>query len=125
MVFILYNCSCSDTTANSFKVDGGNLVSDDWGGQGIFQSQNIDVSAITSVNITALTVNSGANENKFKYFYILDGGTRVETAYIPSADGDNVNYTILSLDVSGATTLAVGFEFEEHAITQVIHFSFH
>ncbi|AOW18734.1 hypothetical protein LPB03_15295 [Polaribacter vadi] len=108
----------SDTSANSFKVDGGALVSDDWGGQGIFQSQNIDVSAITSVDISALSVNSGANENKFKYFYILDGGARVETADIPSADGDNVNYSILNLDVSGVNTLVVGFEFSENGGSQ-------
>ena len=108
------NVPSSDGTANSFKVDGGNLVSDDWGGQGIFQSQNIDVSAITSVNINALSVNSKATGNLFKYFYILDGGARVETSDIPSADGDDVNYSILNLDVSGANTLVVGFEFDEN-----------
>jgi hypothetical protein len=108
----------SDTTANSFKTNGGNLVSNDWGGQGIFQSQNIDVSAINSVDISALTVNSGANEDSFKYFYILDGGARVETADINSGDGDNVNYSILNLDVSGANTLVVGFEFSENGNNQ-------
>ena len=47
-------------------------------------------------------------------FYILDGGARVETSDIPSADGDDVNYSILNLDVSGANTLVVGFEFDEN-----------
>ena len=60
----------TDGSANSFKVIGTALVSDDWGGQGIFESQSIDVSAINSVDISAITVNSGANDDTFKYFYI-------------------------------------------------------
>ncbi|MEE9408768.1 MAG: lamin tail domain-containing protein [Polaribacter sp.] len=108
----------TDSSANSFKVTGGSLASDDWGGQGIFQSQNIDVSAINLIDISAITLNSGANENKFKYFYILDGGSRVETANTTSTNGDNVNYTISALDVSGANTIVVGFEFEENGGSQ-------
>lgn len=103
----------SDTSANSFKVSGGSLVSDDWGGQGIFQSQSIDVSALNSVDISAITVNSGANDNNFKYFYILDGGSRVETANITSNNGDPLNYSI-TVDVSGANSIVVGFEFDEN-----------
>jgi hypothetical protein len=104
----------TDGSANSFKVIGTALVSDDWGGQGIFESQSIDVSAINSVDISAITVNSGANDDTFKYFYILDGAARVETANIESTNGNNIDYTISGLDVSAANSLVVGFEFDEN-----------
>ncbi|WP_435412945.1 lamin tail domain-containing protein [Psychroserpens mesophilus] len=103
----------TDSSSNSWEVIAGELLSDDWGGQGIFTSQVIDVTGINVVDITATGVNVGANENNFSYFYILDGGTRVETAFA-SSNGDPVNYSVLSLDVSGATTLEVGFEFSEN-----------
>ena len=65
------NTPGSDSSANSFKVVGGVLNSDDWGGQGIFQSQVIDVSSINNISISATSVNISANDNIFKYFYIL------------------------------------------------------
>ena len=100
----------TDSTPNSFKVVGGVLKSDDWGGQGIFESQSIDVSTISSINITATSINSGANDDDFKYFYILDGGSRVETSDVSS----NPIYSITNLDVSSNSTLVVGFEFSEN-----------
>jgi hypothetical protein len=113
--FLSYTSTPStDGSANSFKVSGTELVSDDWGGQGIFKSQNIDVSAINAVDISALTVNSGANDNTFKYFYILNGGARVESTNISSTNGNNIDYTISGLDVSAVNSLVVGFEFDEN-----------
>jgi len=104
----------SDGSANSFSVSGGALVSDDWGGQGIFQSTSIDVSSLSSINISATTVNSGANDDNFIYFYILDGGTRVETSIGATNNGDPLDYSIIGLDVSTANSLIVGFEFSEN-----------
>jgi hypothetical protein len=113
--FLSYTSTPStDVSANSFKVIGTALVSDDWGGQGIFESQSIDVSEINSVDISAITVNSGANDNSFKYFYILDGASRIETANIESTNGNNIDYTISGLDVSAVNSLVVGFEFDEN-----------
>lgn len=106
----------TDITANSFKVVGGQLVSNDWGGQGIFESANIDVSGISSVDITAISQNVSANDDNFDYFYILDGGSRVTTSIGVTNDGDPVNYNITNLDVSGASTLVVGFEFSENGV---------
>ncbi|MEY8847895.1 lamin tail domain-containing protein [Psychroserpens sp. XS_ASV72] len=103
----------TDGSDNIFEVIAGELVSDDWGGQGIFTSQVIDVTGISVVDITATGVNVGANDDNFTYFYILDGGSRVETP-VSSTNGDPVNYSVLSLDVSGATSLEVGFEFSEN-----------
>ncbi|MHB0754276.1 lamin tail domain-containing protein [Polaribacter sp. M15] len=104
----------TDGSANSFKVVDGALLSDDWGGQGIFQSQSIDVSSINTVDISAISQNSGANDDNFTYFYILDGGSRVETPIGETNNGDPVSYSISGLDVSGANSLVVGFEFSEN-----------
>ena len=104
----------TDGSENTFEVVSGELQNDDWGGQGIFTSQIIDVSSINTVNISATGVNSGANDNSFNYFYILDGGSRVDAANISSSNGDPVNYSITDLDVSGASDLQVGFEFSEN-----------
>ena len=104
----------TDSTTNSFKVSGGVLTCNDWGGQGIFQSISIDVSTYMSVNISASGVNSGANDDDFTYFYILDGGSRVETSIGVTNNGDPVNYNVTALDVSGASTLIIGFEFDEN-----------
>ena len=113
--FLSYNSQPStDSGGNTFKVDGGALVSTDWGGQGIFTSQVIDISGVDFVNIEALTTNTGANDNQFKYFYILDGGIRIETEVGVTTNGDPLNYTISALDVSSHNTLTVGFEFSEN-----------
>ncbi|MBV7268921.1 lamin tail domain-containing protein [Winogradskyella luteola] len=102
----------TDGTANSFSVSGGALVSDDWGGVGIFESASIDVSLFSNVNISAITQVTGANGDIFSYFYILDGGSRVET--VMSDFSSDLIYSVSSLDVSGATSLVVGFEFDEN-----------
>jgi hypothetical protein len=107
----------TDATENTFEVVLGELQSADWGGQGIFTSQVIDVTDINTVTISATGVNSGANDNNFTYFYIIDGSNRVETPIL-SNDGDSVNYSIAGLDVSGASTLEVGFEFSENGADQ-------
>lgn len=102
----------SDGTPNSFKASNGALVSNDWGGQGIFQSSSIDVSSVSTVYIFALTQVNGANDDNFTYFYILDGGNRVET--IISDFSTDLIYSIPNLDVSAASSLIVGFEFSEN-----------
>ncbi|WP_425077417.1 lamin tail domain-containing protein [Psychroserpens sp. S379A] len=103
----------TDGSDNIFEVVGGELVCDDWGGQGIFTSQVIDVTGISVVDISATGINVGANENNFTYFYIIDGGTRVETP-VSSSNGDPVNYSLTGINVSGATDLEVGYEFSEN-----------
>lgn len=108
----------SDASDNIFKVSSGSLISNDWGGQGIFQSQSIDVSGINFVNISAATMNVGANDYKFEYFYILDNGSRIGTGDISSNNDDPINYNINNLDVSGASSLIVGFEFFENGANQ-------
>ena len=103
----------SDTSANNFEVLSGDLFNQDWGGQGIFTSQVIDVTGLSVVDITATGINVGANENNFIYFYSIDGAPRVETA-VTSTNGGPVNYALTGINVSGATDLEVGFEFSEN-----------
>jgi hypothetical protein len=103
----------TDASANSFKTSGGSLVSSDWGGVAKFQSTSIDISMINVVNISAITENNNANDGVFNYFYILDD-TRVDADNIISVNEDTLDYSILNLDVSGNTSLIVGFEFSEN-----------
>ncbi|WGH75406.1 lamin tail domain-containing protein [Tenacibaculum tangerinum] len=113
--FVSYSTTpATDGTTNSFKVNDGALISDDWGGQGIFTSQSIDISAISVISISAIGTNIGANDDSFTYFYILDGGTRVETTVESTVNGDPVNYNIYNLDVATNNTIQVGFEFNEN-----------
>lgn len=117
--FLSYNTApSSDSTINTFKVVSGKLETTDWGGEGVFESQPIDVTHISSLDIAALAVTlSDAVQNVstefFKYYYILDDGPQVETPIVLSGDTDGtpVNYSINNLDVSSATSLVVGFSF--------------
>ena len=116
---VSYNTApSSDATANSFKVVLGKLETTDWGGEGIFESQSIDVGQFSTIDISGLAVTLSDNVQNvgtefFKYYYILDGGTSVETDIILTGDidGSSVNYSITNLDVSSASTLIVGFAF--------------
>ncbi|MGK0413615.1 MAG: hypothetical protein ACJA1B_001823, partial [Polaribacter sp.] len=117
--FLSYNTAPStDSTLNTFKIVSGKLETTDWGGEGVFESQHIDVTSISTLDISGLgvtlsdAVQNGSTEF-FKYYYILDDGSPVETAIVLSGDTDGtpVNYAITNLDVSSATSLVVGFSF--------------
>lgn len=117
--FLSYDTApATDGSGNLFKVRTNKLETTDWGGEATFKSQNIDISGETSINITATGVTLGSSVQNvaaefFKYFYILDGGTPVETDIPLSGDtsGTAVNFSITGLDVSAANTLVVGFSF--------------
>lgn len=116
----------SDTSANEFSVEastqglGGNVLqSNDWGGQGIFESQNIDVSSLSTVSVAAVALGEGTDfiNNQptefFQWFYRLDGVRTDSTTYTDgTADtGADIGWSIPSLNVAGVTNLVVGFEF--------------
>ncbi|TXD54279.1 MULTISPECIES: T9SS type A sorting domain-containing protein [unclassified Polaribacter] len=108
----------SDTTTNSFKVVSGKLETIDWGGEGVFESQSINISRFSTIDIAGLGVTlsnkvQNVGTEFFKYYYILDGGIPIETNIIltEDTDGTSVNYSITNLDVSVASTLIVGFAF--------------
>jgi MYXO-CTERM domain-containing protein len=106
----------SDTSANTADFASGVFTSSDWGGSGTFTSDSIDVSLFNEVNIDAQfdgLFNTASEGSTF--FYQLDGGT-------PSFFGtgaEDVEYTddvvgVPALDVSGASTLVVGFDFNHN-----------
>jgi len=104
----------TDGSTNSFITQGGKLISSDWGGRAFFETSAIDVSAVNSVTITAVgaTVGDGVFNSAaegFNWFYILDGGASVPQPVITS-DG-SLDYSE-AIDVTGVSSLVVGFEFE-------------
>lgn len=102
----------TDGSTNSFITDGGALTASDWGGGGSFISSTIDVSSLDLVDISGL--GSGVFNNPptefFTWFYSLDGGAAV-TADLPSGDFDQ---TFSNVDVSGGSSLVVGFNFNHN-----------
>ena len=111
----------SDGSTNSFITQGGILFSDDWGGEGNFETVEIDVSGVDAINISAVasTRGNGATFNfsgteQFAWYYILDG-IRTEGPVF-TADG-SLDYSVEGLNVSDASVLKVGFTFHINGST--------
>ena len=111
----------TDGTTNEFSVDEkGNMRIQDWGDQpATWISAVIDVSDFSLLNIHALGTTIGTNVQNtasefFEYFYVLDGGVAVITDVSIGNEGPGapVNYSIMGLDVSGVSSLQVGFRFQ-------------
>lgn len=109
----------TDSSGNIFKVRSGAIETTDWGGTASFESFTIDVSGYDTVDISAVGETLGASVQNgtsefFEYFYSIDGGSNVTTDIPLSGDsaGTPVNYSVLGLDVSAASTLTVGFRFD-------------
>ena len=104
----------TDGSANEFSVNSGVLRVQDFGGTGTFASAVIDVSGVATLDITALgevigsDVQNGGSEF-FEYYYSIDGGAPVTTPKNVNNAGDDLNYAVVGLDVSSASTLVVGF----------------
>ncbi|MDB4669732.1 hypothetical protein OAF33_01670 [bacterium] len=102
----------TDGSTNRFITEDGLLVSEDWGGEASFETDDISVTGETTIKIEALgatrgtaTFNSAAEG--FTWYYLLDG-VRTDAATITN-DG-SLDYSV-EIDVSGASTLVVGFTF--------------
>lgn len=110
----------TDTTTNSFITSDGSLTAEDWGGPGRFETNLIDVSAVSSVDIIGLgsgSFNTSPAEF-FEWFYSIDGATPV-TASKGTASGSNESFdhTFSGVDVSAGSTLLVGFTFSHNGAT--------
>jgi trimeric autotransporter adhesin len=95
----------TDTTANTAVFSSGVFSSSDWGGDGTFTSNAIDVSSFTAVDIVATgssNFNSAPTEF-FNFFYTLDGGS--ENIFSTNID---------ALDVTGINSLVVGFAYNHN-----------
>ncbi|KAA1260809.1 hypothetical protein LF1_33510 [Rubripirellula obstinata] len=122
----------TDSGGNEFKVEastqglnsaGSGLVlqSADWGGQGIFESQAIDVSSLSTASISAVALGEGgdflnSSAEFFTWFYELDGVRTDSLTFVDPVDstldtGADLGWSLPSLDVSSANSLVVGFEF--------------
>lgn len=105
----------SDTTPNRahFVGEGGDFAAYDWGGDGTFTSNDIDVSSYAEVDIDGQfdgQFNTGSEFSNF--FYRLDGGGNNDFgAGVEDTEHNNETADVEDLDVSGASTLVVGFEY--------------
>jgi hypothetical protein len=104
----------TDGSANTLITAGGNLVSDDLGGAAFFRSETIAISGYTSVSITLQATTQGTDvfnnaSEFFRWYYQIDGGALVQGTNF-TADG-SLNQNFTNIDVTGASTLVVGFNF--------------
>ncbi len=103
----------TDTTANFARAAGDRFETEDWGGEAQVISDSIDVSSYDAVDIQwdGTTVgsevfNNPAGGERFEWFYTLDAGAPVVQS--TTSDG-SLGKLLSAVDVSGATSLAVGF----------------
>ncbi len=104
----------TDGSENFFITDGGALISEDWGGEGVFMTSAIDVSALDVAFISASAETRGVDvfnvgSEQFQWFYALDGGVRIAGEAI-NTDG-SLDYREM-IDVSLADSLVIGFRFD-------------
>lgn len=104
----------SDTTTNSFITQGNTVFIDDWGGDGVLTSDAIDVSSYDLVDIAGVAATHGndvfnnTSTEYFDWFYSIDAGSQVNQLF--TNDG-SLDHTFSNVDVSGASSLVVGFSF--------------
>ncbi|MEN0006640.1 MAG: T9SS type A sorting domain-containing protein [Bacteroidota bacterium] len=107
----------TDVTTNSFRSDGTKLVSADFGGEAGFVADLIDISAVSNITITGIGSTLGANDFNdsgefFRWGYSLDGALAFTDEFtITSGTSLNTPVSFENIDVSGATSLALVFDF--------------
>jgi len=106
----------TDGSGNTASFTSGIFESADWGGTGTFTSIAIDVSTFDLIDIAGIysgSFNTGTESSNF--FYNLDGGGEVVFGIgVEDASATNVAAVVSSLDVSGASSLVVGFAFNHN-----------
>ena len=108
----------TDGSFNEFKVDGGQIHIQDWGGTASLESMEIDISNVNFITITATGATFGGNVQNavsefFEYFYFIDGIETIVEIILDGSDtsGDPVDLSTATIDVTGANILTVGFRF--------------
>jgi hypothetical protein len=103
----------TDGSANTAEFSGGAFTSSDWGGRGTFTSIAIDVSAVSLVDIEGIYTGFFNISKEFSnFFYQLDAAPVIPFGI--GSDGitaTSVAVNVLALDVSGASSMTVGFDF--------------
>lgn len=106
----------TDGSANTASVTAGKFASTDWGGLGMFTSSSINVTMFDSIDIDGIYSGTFNTNTEFSnFFYSLDGGSMVDFgAGVVNASANNVGVGIMGLDVSSASSLVVGFEYNHN-----------
>ncbi|MEM7627460.1 MAG: PEP-CTERM sorting domain-containing protein [Planctomycetota bacterium] len=105
----------TDGGGNTAEFASGAFTSGDFGGVGTFTSLTLDVSAFTEVDIDAVYDGRFNTASEFSnFFYVLDGTEVVFGEGVEDATADDVAVSIVDLDVTGASTLVVGFTFNHN-----------
>lgn len=114
----------TDTTANTFGVFGnGSLEASDYGGEGLFLSNNIDVSSWVEVALDFDgTGDFSTNSEFFQWEYSLDAGAPVVLGNVvgDTSGTATLDQSIANLDVTGNSTLVVGFRFDHNGSSDFI-----
>jgi len=106
----------TDTSPNTAEFLNGAFTSADWGGDGTFTSNAIDVSSYNAIDINGQFDGLFNVSTEFSnFFYSLDGGTAVDFG----VGLEDVTYTdeavgVAGLDVSGASAMTVGFVYNHN-----------
>ena len=106
----------TDTSSNTAIFASGLFTSSDWGGDGEFVSDAIDVSGISSVDISGQFDGAFNTPSELsRFFYVLDGGSRIYFGEgLEDVTHTDEAVSVDALDVSGAASLVVGFEFNHN-----------
>jgi hypothetical protein len=107
----------SDTTTNEFITTGAVMRIQDWGGAGTLVSNSIDVTGWVTVDLTGTFSNLSdinASGEFLRFFYTLDGGSPVSTLVDDNSAAGSLRqpWQILNLDVSSASSMTIGFNFD-------------
>jgi hypothetical protein len=102
----------TDGTANTANNTANGFFASDWGGTGTYTSAPIDLTGQATIDITGTYSGSFNSSSEFSnFFYTLDGSSTDFGIGIKDANANDVTTTIEDLDVTGFSTLTVGFTF--------------
>lgn len=96
----------TDGSTNTADFSGGSFAASDWGGNGTFTSQSLDVSMVDLFTITfdGTSVFNNPPTEFFNFFYDIGGG--------PVSIGDGSG--TFDVDTSGASSIVIGFNFNHN-----------
>jgi hypothetical protein len=106
----------TDGSDNTFRSDGTNLVSADFGGPAYFETDAIDISAFTSISIEGLASTLGSSvfngsDEQFQWSYSIDGTTNVDGPAITTDGNLDTPAEWASIATNGGSSVTVRFEF--------------
>jgi len=116
----------TDASGNVFGTDGDSMFSTDFGGEGYFFTETIDVSGWNEISIVTIAESVGsdpvnADGEFFQFSYDLDGGSPVTGTLFnnlhpsdPIPSGFDYSQNWASVDTTGVDNLVVRFSFNSN-----------